>query len=454
MDLDVSWQMDLSWRKRLDPQEMIASLETKAEQHSCKEFAAMVYNETEVDYHLQHAYSLWGGESLGEPICIYLVIDRCHATIKGCVSTYTSTLLSTFWATIAKLTLIGHDASNKWIRIYPRATHENLNDARTVGQLEKDDNQRIVIRVETTLARVGRLFDLCLPRAAEVITKGNQVSSELHVPLQRHMDYSKRVKVFDEVHQWNGNGFLTKENFKDGQLHGVRMEYFSDGSLKIAETYQRGVLHGKRSRWDARGNPILEEKYERGTRHGYQKEWHFDGIFSMVEYFDFGDLEETRCLQTSGRFESLDSTKRKRGHIPWVSDSDNNTKKARLDNNKKDFKQGASYYLTSVAKEKERLIRACANKYPGTDGRGVNIVYVPHSWLGDCWMSEFILDPGRFHVNKSRLKVALVGLEGDDDDLIETIGKEINAYDPKKELLFFIFTSSSKSGIQHVIEKI
>lgn len=116
-----------------------------------------------------------------------------------------------------------------------------------------------------------------------------------------------------------------------------------------------------------------------------------------------------------------------------------------------DFIGGVRYFLTTTSLCKEGILAACKRKYPKTGGRGVNIVEVPQEWIGENWRYGAIIDPGRYHINKERLDEALVGEVA---DLIVDISKAIDDYNPDKEVLFFIFTSSSKGGTDYVIKKI
>lgn len=116
-----------------------------------------------------------------------------------------------------------------------------------------------------------------------------------------------------------------------------------------------------------------------------------------------------------------------------------------------DFMGGVDYFLTSVYMHKKRLLTACKKKYPKTGGRGVNIVEVPHKWIPENWRYGAIIDPGRYHINKERLDTVL---NGDVADMLVDISKAIDDYDPTKEVLFLIFTSSPKGGTDYVIKTI
>ena len=59
------------------------------------------------------------------------------------------------------------------------------------------------------------------------------------------------------------------------------------------------------------------------------------------------------------------------------------------------------------------------------------------------------MDPGRFFINKERIKSSVVGIQ---DEFLTQIHEKISAYDPKKELLFFVFTCPPKGGTQAVLQ--
>ena len=116
-----------------------------------------------------------------------------------------------------------------------------------------------------------------------------------------------------------------------------------------------------------------------------------------------------------------------------------------------DFIGGVRYFLTNAKMHKKGLLAACKRKYPKTGGRGVNIVEVPQKWIPENWRYGAIIDPGRYHINKERLDTIF---KGDVVCMIVEISKAIDDYDPAKEVLFLIFTSSPKGCTDYVIKTI
>jgi hypothetical protein len=97
------------------------------------------------------------------------------------------------------------------------------------------------------------------------------------------------------------------------------------------------------------------------------------------------------------------------------------------------FNEGVNYFLISICPHKASIIEACKKKYPELNGRGVNFVFIDPNELGRTWQWGFFVDPGRYHMSKSRIREAVVGM---DDETVKLIENAIDQYNPDNELLF------------------
>lgn len=433
----------------LGPDEIIPILEQAADTLTNKQSEAMDYNQAEIQYHLNHACERSSGtHALGSTTTmLWFGLERCGGAL-GLLRVHPTMRLSVLWDVLRELTLIGHDASNTWTKIYPAIEENLLEDCKIVEQLQKDESGRVVIHVDTTLARVSTLFNLCLPHAAETITRETvgRVPSAFYILLQRHMEYRKRTKIFGTVYQWFDGRISVKERYKDCLLDGRRMEYYPDGAVMWEENYLRGMLEGKRRQYYPNGKLGLEENFRGGRRHGLRKKWYRDGTFWMMEHYHRANLTTSAHREVDGRYRNLECTKRRRREHRTYEP--NKRRKVVADKTTKDFQEGAKYYLSLLNQQRASVI---VRSKHNLIGRGVNIVNVPHEWIGDCWKDGFVLDPRRLLVQKSQIRKAVTGLH---DDVVRLICREIDSYDPDRETVFFIFTSSKETGTNYIVKRL
>ncbi|MEC7902465.1 MAG: hypothetical protein VYE41_05860, partial [Candidatus Neomarinimicrobiota bacterium] len=64
---------------------------------------------------------------------------------------------------------------------------------------------------------------------------------------------------------------------KEGQLHGTRIGYWSDGSTRYTMDYKKGKKDGDEIRYDSTGVLIFEVRYDKGIRNGLEKEYYVNG---------------------------------------------------------------------------------------------------------------------------------------------------------------------------------
>lgn len=103
------------------------------------------------------------------------------------------------------------------------------------------------------------------------------------------------------------------------------------------------------------------------------------------------------------------------------------------------FQKCAEYYIfsiiTSGADNKRLLGERCRAKYP----RGINLVAVEHTKVGDTFTPDFCVDPGRIFLTYNRLmNDALDPRPDPNEEAFREIKRLIDTYDPEKQLLFFV----------------
>ena len=110
---------------------------------------------------------------------------------------------------------------------------------------------------------------------------------------------------------------------KEGQLHGTRIGYWSDGSTRYTMDYKKGIKDGDEIHYDSTGVLIFEVKYDKGIRNGLEKEYYVNGNPKRVaryknnildgmekEYFVNGDpkrLASYKDGKLNGKTELFDS---------------------------------------------------------------------------------------------------------------------------------------------------
>lgn len=102
------------------------------------------------------------------------------------------------------------------------------------------------------------------------------------------------------------------------------------------------------------------------------------------------------------------------------------------------FKRAADYYIFVVNISghggKQEIAQRCRAKYP----RGINLVAVDESWVGEHFTPHCCVDPGRIFLTYERLMKEALDPAPEEDDFYLTIKNLIDTYDPEKELLYVV----------------
>jgi len=123
-----------------------------------------------------------------------------------------------------------------------------------------------------------------------------------------HSSYYINGNKHGQVKQWHQNGVLGQEvSYDNGKLHGLAIEYNSDGNKVSEVIYYYDKQHGKSKLWYDSG--VLKEERshdDNGKLHGPHTEYHAQGSKvkelnwchgkkhgSMTEWYDNGTLQQT-----------------------------------------------------------------------------------------------------------------------------------------------------------------
>jgi antitoxin component YwqK of YwqJK toxin-antitoxin module len=68
-----------------------------------------------------------------------------------------------------------------------------------------------------------------------------------------------------------------KENYVNGQKHGVQERWYDDGQQANKENYANNQKHGIQEAWHENGQQWCKENYVNGQQHGIQEEWFDNG---------------------------------------------------------------------------------------------------------------------------------------------------------------------------------
>ena len=103
---------------------------------------------------------------------------------------------------------------------------------------------------------------------------------------------SKKIKVGnqDVNHRYGvyDSDTLKIEHYKDGRLHGPRIEYFPTGDVKKEVHYKEGKMHGPFLVYNEEGTLLQELSYEEGKKDGEWKYYYESGDILKIENWDEG----------------------------------------------------------------------------------------------------------------------------------------------------------------------
>jgi antitoxin component YwqK of YwqJK toxin-antitoxin module len=101
-------------------------------------------------------------------------------------------------------------------------------------------------------------------------------------------DGRKRVGIWKYFYP-NGT-IMSKENYKDGALHGEQLVYYPKGQVTEFSEYKNGLLEGITSKFSSKGILIEEITYKNGIPNG------------LAKFFELnGDLKETGVYKDGER---------------------------------------------------------------------------------------------------------------------------------------------------------
>jgi antitoxin component YwqK of YwqJK toxin-antitoxin module len=83
------------------------------------------------------------------------------------------------------------------------------------------------------------------------------------------------------------------EQYKNGQLDGIRETYYNTGDLETTEPYKEGKLHGVVKHYNYYGELTTEHGYNMGRPHGLWRTYTPDGSRLLMEKtYVFGVLDK------------------------------------------------------------------------------------------------------------------------------------------------------------------
>lgn len=85
--------------------------------------------------------------------------------------------------------------------------------------------------------------------------------------------YNKNCNFHGTYRRWHGERILEESCYLNGELHGRRIMWHSNGKLKLYSYYQRGLLHGRFRQWYFTGKIQIDCYYKNDKLHGMHKEY-------------------------------------------------------------------------------------------------------------------------------------------------------------------------------------
>ena len=108
---------------------------------------------------------------------------------------------------------------------------------------------------------------------------------KLHGQYIEHSDSDGHAKIFEcnyrgdfkqgkEITRFNNGAIKSIINYHDGEIHGMRKNWYENGVVQCIKYYKHGIFHGKQQEWDDKGHIISERNYHNGNKKGLQLEWY------------------------------------------------------------------------------------------------------------------------------------------------------------------------------------
>ncbi len=83
-----------------------------------------------------------------------------------------------------------------------------------------------------------------------------------------------------KYYHYQSPALMTRENYKDGKLHGPRKVYYNNGKIAEEEMYQNGVKHGPYKKYTDTGIVLEEVEIVNGQMHGESVNRNPDGTLA------------------------------------------------------------------------------------------------------------------------------------------------------------------------------
>lgn len=133
-----------------------------------------------------------------------------------------------------------------------------------------------------------------------IVRAGNYVDGVLHGPYTVRYTWDKGPLV------------ISRGSYKNGQKHGLVIEYDVSGRVKATWPYENGILHGVVTRY-SKGRVLTVERYVRGVAHGLWQTFHKNGKPKTYFYCIDGIFGDVHYLSKNGEVEKI--VPRKRGKL-------------------------------------------------------------------------------------------------------------------------------------------
>lgn len=85
-------------------------------------------------------------------------------------------------------------------------------------------------------------------------------------------------------------GFIFKQNFSNGKLHGIQKVYYKSGELKEVSIYTAGRENGRRIEYFPCGGKKMNANFVNGVQDGICEEWEQNGMIKSRKTYYKGKL--------------------------------------------------------------------------------------------------------------------------------------------------------------------
>jgi antitoxin component YwqK of YwqJK toxin-antitoxin module len=131
-----------------------------------------------------------------------------------------------------------------------------------------------------------------------IVREGNYVEGKLHGPYVIRYTWDK------------GPLIIARGNYKNGQKHGLVIEYDVSGRISSTWPYEDGILHGVVTRY-SKGRVLTVERYDKGVASGLWQTFHRNGRPKTYFYCKDGVFGPVHYLDKNGGVEKIVQRKKK-----------------------------------------------------------------------------------------------------------------------------------------------